>query len=58
MRIAVDLPAYLHAQLMAIARDTNQTLSESIAMLVRRGLGARGADGLRRSEATGRPLVR
>src|SRR5215469_11420855 len=39
MRITVDLPADLHVQVVAMARDTHRTLSETVAFLMRRGLG-------------------
>ena len=58
MRTTVDLPADLHAQAAAIARDTHRTLSETVALLMRRGLGEGHAAGLTRSAATGLPVVR
>lgn len=58
MRTTVDLPADLHAQLMAIARDTHRTLSDTVAMLMRRALGENQAAKLTRSAATGLPVVR
>ncbi len=57
MRTTVDLPADLHAQVVAIARDTHRTLSETVAFLMRRGLGEGGAGGLTHSAATGLPVV-
>ena len=45
MRTTVGLPADLHAQVVAIARDTHRTLSETVALLVRRGLGEGRAAG-------------
>jgi Arc/MetJ family transcription regulator len=57
MRTTVDLPADLHAQAMAIARDTHRTLSETIAFLMRRGLGESRSAELTRSAATGLPVV-
>jgi hypothetical protein len=43
---------------MAIARDTHRTLSDTVAMLMRRGLGEDRPAELTRSAATGLPLVR
>jgi Arc/MetJ family transcription regulator len=57
MRTTVDLPADLHAQAVAIARDTHRTLSETVALLMRRGLGEGRPAGLARSAATGLPVV-
>ncbi|HLI39162.1 MAG TPA: hypothetical protein VKV80_17760 [Streptosporangiaceae bacterium] len=57
MRTTVDLPADLHAQVVAIARDTHRTLSETVAYLMRRGLGEGGAGELTHSAATGLPVV-
>ena len=57
MRTTVDLPADLHAQAVAIARDTHRTLSETVAFLMRRGLGEGRAGGLTHSAATGLPVV-
>jgi Arc/MetJ family transcription regulator len=58
MRTTVDLPADLHTQVVAIARDTHRTLSETVAFLMRRGLGENQEAGLGRSAATGLPVVR
>ena len=57
MRTTVDLPADLHAQVVSIARDTHRTLSETVAFLMRRGLGESRAAGLAHSPATGLPVV-
>ena len=59
MRTTIDLPDDLHAQAMAIARDTHQTLSQAVAALIRRGLlsPARSAD-VTRSSRTGLPVAR
>jgi hypothetical protein len=43
---------------MSIARDTSRTLSDTVADLMRRGLGQGGAAEVTRSERTGLPLVR
>ena len=58
MRTTVDLPADLHAQVVAIARDTHRTLSETVAFLMRRGLGESREASPARSSATGLPVVR
>lgn len=58
MRTTVDLPAELHAQVVAIARDTHRTLSETIAFLMRRGLSEGHPAGLGHSAVTGLPVVR
>lgn len=42
MRTTIDLPDDLHKQAQAIARDTKRTLSETVAELMRRGLGPSG----------------
>jgi hypothetical protein len=57
MRTTVDLPTDLHAQVMAIARDTHRTLSETVAYLMRRGLGDGRPAGLTHSAVTGLPVV-
>jgi len=38
MRIPPDIPDDLHAQAVPIARDTHQSLSQTVAGLIRRGL--------------------
>jgi Arc/MetJ family transcription regulator len=58
MRTTVDLPADLHAQAVAIARDTHRTLSETVAFLMRRGLGEGRPAELTHSATTGLPTVR
>lgn len=58
MRTTIDLPADLHAQALAIARDTHRTLSETVTLLMRRGLGEGRAARLEHSAATGLPVVR
>lgn len=57
MRTTIDLPEELHKQALAIARDTHRTLSETVADLMRRGLGAGGAAAISRDARTGLPLV-
>jgi predicted nucleic acid-binding protein len=58
MRTTVDLPADLHAQAVSIARDTHWSLSETVAFLMRRGLGESRPGALTHSAATGLPIVR
>lgn len=58
MRTTVDLPADLHAQVVAIARDTHRTLSETVALLMRRGLSGGQEAALTHSAATGLPVMR
>jgi Arc/MetJ family transcription regulator len=58
MRTTVDLPDDLHAQVVAIARDTHRTLSETVALLMRRGLGEGRATSLTHSATTGLPVMR
>ena len=58
MRTTIDLPADLHAQVVAIARDTHRTLSETVALLMRRGLSEGRTAGLTHSAATGLPVMR
>jgi len=57
MRTTVDLPDDLHNQALAIARDTHRTLSETVADLIRRCLGAGGTAAISRDARTGLPLV-
>jgi hypothetical protein len=58
MRTTIDLPADLHAQAEAIARETHRTLSETVARLMRRGLdGGTTPTGLIHSAVTGLPVV-
>lgn len=58
MRTTIDLPDDLHRQAQAIAKDTARTLSETVADLIRRGLGQGGVAQISRSERTGLPVVR
>ena len=57
MRTTIDLPEDLHRQAMSIARDTGRTLSETVADLMRRGLGQGKSAEVSRSRRTGLPLV-
>ena len=59
MRTTIDLPDDLHAQAMAIARDTHQTLSQAVAALIRRGLlNPAGSADVTKSSRTGLPVAR
>jgi hypothetical protein len=57
MRTTIDLPESLHRQALSIARDTSRTLSETVADLMRRGLGQAREGEVTRSERTGLPVV-
>jgi predicted transcriptional regulator len=57
MRITIDLPDDLRAQVVAIARDTHRSLSQTVTFLVRRGLGSGHAGEVVTSERTGLPVV-
>jgi Arc/MetJ family transcription regulator len=57
MRTTIDLPEDLHKQAVAIARDTSRTLSETVAFLMRRGLGQSQAAEVSQSGRTGLPVV-
>lgn len=57
MRTTVDIPDDLHAQAVAIARDTHQSLSHTIALLMRRGLDSGHSGEISTSERTGLPVV-
>jgi len=57
VRTTIDLPDDLHKLASAIARDTHRTLSETVADLIRRGLGTAGTAPISRDPRTGLPLV-
>jgi predicted transcriptional regulator len=57
MRTTIDLPDDLHAQASAIARDTHQTLSQTVAQLMRRGLSSGHSGSPGTSPRTGLPVV-
>ena len=58
MRTTIDLPEDLHRQALALARDTSRTLSDTVADLMRRGLGQPGQVAeLTRSDRTGLPVL-
>lgn len=57
MRTTIDLPDDLHAQAVALARDTHQSLSQTVATLVRKGLSTGEAGEVTRSARTGLPVT-
>lgn len=57
MRITIDLPDDLHKQAQAIARDACRTLSETVADLIRQGLGDGRSPALSIDPRNGLPLV-
>ena len=57
MRTTINLPDDLHKQALAIARDAHRTLSETVADLIRRGLGAGSTNVTSVDPRTGLPLV-
>jgi hypothetical protein len=59
VRTTIDLPDDLHQIAMSIARDKSQTLSETVAELMRAGLGT-GRPKITRyiSPVTGLPVIR
>lgn len=59
MRTTVDLPADLHQQALAIARDTATTLSDVVAKLMRKGLTQSNSpeSAIERSDRTGLPVI-
>ena len=57
MRTTLDIPDDLHAQAVAIARDTHQTLSQAVALLMRRGLGSGQPAEVATSDRTGLPVI-
>jgi Arc/MetJ family transcription regulator len=57
MRTTVDIPDDLHAQAVAISRDSHQSLSQTVASLMRRGLTSEGAEQIVTSVRTGLPVA-
>ena len=53
MRTTIDLPEDLHRIAMAIARDKNSTLSEAVALLMRRAIEPKGPAYITVSPLTG-----
>lgn len=58
VRTTIDLPEDLHQIAVAIARDKSQTLSETVAELMRAGLGRRPEIEIYTDPETGFPVVR
>ncbi|MGH9023312.1 MAG: antitoxin [Acidimicrobiia bacterium] len=58
MRTTIDLPDDLHRLATAIARDQRISLSEAVAMLLRRAIGASGDAEVATSERTGLNVLR
>jgi predicted transcriptional regulator len=57
VRTTIDLPDDLHAQAVALARDTHQSLSQAVAALIRRGLNSGEPSDVGRSDRTGLPVT-
>lgn len=57
MRTTLDIPDDLHAQAVALARDTHQSLSQTVAGLIRRGLSSGSPGEIARSARTGLPVA-
>lgn len=57
MRTTIDLPDDLHGIATAIARDTSRSLSDTVADLMRTGLGLRPPLEIRRDPLTGLPVI-
>lgn len=63
MRTTIDLPDDLHQIAMSLARDTGRSLSQTVELLLRRGLEPRSgvaeaAAPYRVDRSTGLPIVR
>ncbi len=58
MRTTIDLPDDLHRVATAIARDQGTSLSETVAMLIRRAIGIPGNAEVVTSERTGLDVIR
>lgn len=57
MRTTIDLPADLHRIATSLARDSSRSLSQTVADLMRRGLGTAGPVRVEVDPATGFPIV-
>ncbi|MDQ2876175.1 MAG: antitoxin [Actinomycetota bacterium] len=57
MRTTLDIPDDLHAQALAIARDTHRSLSQTVTGLIRRGLSSGNPGEIARSARTGLPVA-
>ena len=58
MRTTIDLPDDLYRLARSIAHDTSRSLSETVADLIRRGLGEKQPGAFSRSDRTGLPVLR
>jgi hypothetical protein len=58
VRTTIDLPADLHRIAVSLARDSGRSLSETVAALMRRALGAQEGGEDYVSLVTGLPVVR
>jgi hypothetical protein len=58
MRTTLELPEDLHRIASSIARDRGQSLSETVADLLRRALGQGEAVRVEQDATTGLPIVR
>ncbi|MEO7195596.1 MAG: antitoxin [Pseudonocardiaceae bacterium] len=58
MRTTIDLPDDLHRIAMSLARDTGQTLSQTVAALLRRALERPSPLECYADERTGFPVIR
>ena len=58
MRTTIDLPDDLHRVAKALAHDRRQTLSEAVAEIMRRGIGAKHPLNFSVDPNTGLPIVR
>lgn len=58
MRTTIDLPEDLHRVAMSLARDQHTTLSEAVALLLRRGIEGSGEVTLDPPNALGLRLLR
>jgi hypothetical protein len=58
MRTTIDLPDDLHQLTTAVARSRHQTLSQTIAEILRRSLLTDVEERIGRDETTGLPVVR
>ncbi len=57
VRTTIDLPDDLHRITTSIAKDTSRSLSETVADLVRRGLGRPSGVTMAIDEQTGFPVL-
>jgi hypothetical protein len=57
MRTTIEIPDDLHAQAVAIARDAHQSLSQTVAALIRRGLSSGHPGEVTTSTRTGLPVA-